>query len=239
MRADFHRRLADLVRGGRHRMAATLDDPDRQRRKLPAQLNRQRQPRQTAAEDGHIGSGRRHAAGSSSIHLDIQRGPLTQRQTAACEDWAIASASKNGQARRQGIVGHQRSSRRARRRRLAFELTDSVVRIKLRRCCDFELTGASTNAAPNKPRTGRHGRQRAFRFDIEGDIQHRSMLANDLRRCFEQARTERVFVSADRGVRREAAGADAPVTRRRIVHGVVKLDRRDQRRRGRPASQHM
>ena len=54
VRADLDRRFADLVRGRRHRMRAALEHDDVDVGEAPAQLQRQRQPGEAAAEDDDI-----------------------------------------------------------------------------------------------------------------------------------------------------------------------------------------
>ncbi len=51
---DLHGGFADLVRGNRRRQAVALQDDDGQSRGLPRELQRQGQPCQAAADDGHI-----------------------------------------------------------------------------------------------------------------------------------------------------------------------------------------
>src|SRR3546814_13803928 len=58
VRADLHRRFADLERRFAHRMRIALDHGHAQRRILSPQLDRQGQARQAAAEDGDVGVGR-------------------------------------------------------------------------------------------------------------------------------------------------------------------------------------
>jgi len=54
MRADFHGRFADLVGGGRHRMPAPLQHPDREAGAAVAQLQRKGKSGQTATDDQDI-----------------------------------------------------------------------------------------------------------------------------------------------------------------------------------------
>ena len=54
VRADLDQRLADLVRGGRHRMRTALDHEDLHRCELLTQLDRERKAREAAAENDHV-----------------------------------------------------------------------------------------------------------------------------------------------------------------------------------------
>jgi len=61
IRGDFDGGFADLVRGRARRLGAALQHADRQLRKARAQLQRQRQSSQAAAEDQHVIVRRLHA----------------------------------------------------------------------------------------------------------------------------------------------------------------------------------
>ena len=65
VRADLHRRLTNLVRGRWQRMLVAFQDQDVQLRKLAAQLQRQRETSQTAAEDDYVACHLRARAGDS------------------------------------------------------------------------------------------------------------------------------------------------------------------------------
>ena len=184
--ADLDRRLADLVRGDRHRMRrAARARGCRGRRTTACSCSASVRPREAAASDDDVvaraSSRPRLGAPCALDHeravatgADCERQRQRERARQRRRDAAPSSARERLEQRQR--AGHRRCRRAARAaaerrsaRRRAPRASDQSNAATVRSLA----RGASTSATASRPAAGRHRRQRAGRLDVERDQQHR------------------------------------------------------------------
>ena len=163
-----------------------------------------------------------------SAHLRAQQAVIAQRE----HDLArrrIRERLEERQTRRERVVRNERGRRRACRRDVRA-LPCSTRNVSVR--------SDSSPDAVRAPVQRRAIRGSAPSSQARPSLRHRTRRTAPAVRSHttcvaasSRPRAERVLERADRGVRRVAASADAPVAGGRVVHGIVELGRRDQRRR--------
>ena len=269
VRADLDRRLADLVRGDRHRVDAPLEDEDvevgercfscsasvRPARPPPVMTTSWRSTTGEAVVGGKFACDR--GADHDLPRRRVRRGLVSATERAR----ARSDARQSGQRERAaGIAATPASATVA----IGCSRSGSAPAIALpasERAAGERIGAARVVAARERPverrqralararreheRAGEHARarghrrERAGRLDVEGDQQHRPRVGLALARRLEQAGAEARVERGQRRARLVAAGRDRPVAGGGVVHGVVELGRRDQRRLARQRRAHV